>query len=99
MVKIDSLTAHKEVGYLHFILKAIFHCIFIEKPCIFFPENVQIIMKVQCILYIIEPKFVKTHETNERDSLYSEATIQFPQICSESLSQLAYNLFEFINGF
>ena len=35
MVKTDILTGHKEKGNLHFILKIIFHCIFIGKPYIF----------------------------------------------------------------
>ena len=35
LVKIDILTGHEEKGNLHFIVKIIFHCIFIEKPCIF----------------------------------------------------------------
>ena len=35
VVKIDIFTGHKEKGNLHFILKIIFHCIFIGKPCIF----------------------------------------------------------------
>ena len=35
VVKIDTLTGHKETGNLHFVLKIIFHCIFIGKPCIF----------------------------------------------------------------
>ena len=35
MVKIDILTGHAEIGNIQFILKIIFHCIFIEKPCIF----------------------------------------------------------------
>ena len=35
VVKIDILTGYKEKGNLHFILKIIFHCIFIGKPCIF----------------------------------------------------------------
>ena len=35
VVKIDILTGYKENGNLHFILKIIFHCIFIGKPYIF----------------------------------------------------------------
>ena len=35
VVKVDILTGYKEKGNLHFILKIIFHCIFIGKPCIF----------------------------------------------------------------
>ena len=35
VVKIDILTGHEETGNLHFILRIIFHCILIEKPCIF----------------------------------------------------------------
>ena len=31
VVKIDIITRHEEKGNLHFILKIIFHCIFIEK--------------------------------------------------------------------
>ena len=31
--------------------------------------------------------------------LYSESTILFPQISSEALSQLAYNLFKFMMSF
>ena len=45
MVKIDILTGHEEKGNLHFILKIIFHCIFIEKPCSF-SKLVQFILKV-----------------------------------------------------
>ena len=45
MVKTDVLIGHEEIGYLHFIQKNIFHCIFIEKPCIF-SKRVQLIMKV-----------------------------------------------------
>ena len=45
MVKIDILTGHKEKGNLHFILKIIFHSIFIGKPCIFL-ELLQFILKV-----------------------------------------------------
>ena len=33
VVKIDILTGHEVKG--NFILKIIFHCIYIEKPCIF----------------------------------------------------------------
>ena len=43
--KIDILTGHKEKGNLHFILKIIFHCIFIGKPCIF-QKLLQFILKV-----------------------------------------------------
>ena len=35
VVKIDILAGPEEKGNLHFILKIIFHCIFIEKLCIF----------------------------------------------------------------
>ena len=35
MLKIDILNGHEEKGHLHFNLKIIFHCIFIEKPYIF----------------------------------------------------------------
>ena len=45
VVRIDILTGHEEKVYLHFILKIIFHCIFIEKPCIFL-KLVQFILKV-----------------------------------------------------
>ena len=45
VVKIDILTGHEEKGNLHFILKIIFHCIFIGKPCIF-SKLVQFILKV-----------------------------------------------------
>ena len=30
VVKIDILTGHEDMGNLHYILKIIFHCIFIE---------------------------------------------------------------------
>ena len=43
--KIDFLTGHEEMGTLHFIMKIVFNCIFIEKPCIFL-KLVQLIMKV-----------------------------------------------------
>ena len=36
VVKIDILTGQEKTGNLHFILKIIFHLLFIEKPCIFF---------------------------------------------------------------
>ena len=45
MVKIDILTGHEEMGNLHFVLKIIFNCIFIEKQGIF-SKLVQLIMKV-----------------------------------------------------
>ena len=45
VVKIDILTGHEEMGNLNFILKIIFHCIFIEKPSIF-SKLVQFILKV-----------------------------------------------------
>ena len=45
MVKIDILIGHEGKGNLHFILKIIFHCIFIEKPCSF-SKLVQFILKV-----------------------------------------------------
>ena len=35
VVKIDILTGHEEKGNLHFILKIIFHCIFIEKHAVY----------------------------------------------------------------
>ena len=45
VVKIDILTGYEEKGNLHFILKIIFHCLFIEKPCIIL-KLVQFILKV-----------------------------------------------------
>ena len=45
VVKFDILSGHKEKDYLHFILKIIFHCIFIGKPCIF-QKLLQCILKV-----------------------------------------------------
>ena len=39
VVEIDILTGHEEIGSLHFNLKIILHCIFIEKPCIFSKFN------------------------------------------------------------
>ena len=48
-VKIDILTGHKEIDKLHVILKIIFHCIFIEKTCIF-TKLVQYSLKVKHIL-------------------------------------------------
>ena len=45
VVNIDILSGNEEKGNLYFILKIIFHCIFIEKPCIF-SKFVQLIMKV-----------------------------------------------------
>ena len=50
MVKIDILTGHEETGTLHCILKIIFHCIFIEKPCSF-SKLVQFILKVYRTVY------------------------------------------------
>ena len=35
VAKTDILTGHEEIGNLQFIVKIIFHCIFIENPCIF----------------------------------------------------------------
>ena len=43
---IDILTEHEEIGNLHFILKIIIHCIFIEKKSCIFSKLVQLIMKV-----------------------------------------------------
>ena len=45
VVKIIILTGLEEKGNLHFILKIIFHCIFIEKP-FSFSKVVQFILKV-----------------------------------------------------
>ena len=45
VVKIVILTGHMEKGNLHFILKIIFYCIFIGKPCIF-SKLLQSILKV-----------------------------------------------------
>ena len=45
VVPIDILIGHEKMGTLHFILKIIFHYIFIEKPGIF-SKLVQLIMKV-----------------------------------------------------
>ena len=45
VVKIDILTGYGEKGDLHFILKIIFDCEFIENPCIF-SNCVQLIMKI-----------------------------------------------------
>ena len=45
VVKIDIITGYEEKGNLHFILRIIFHCIFIEKACIFL-KLVQFILKV-----------------------------------------------------
>ena len=45
VIKIKIHTGHEEIGNLHFILKIIFLCIFIKKPCIF-SKLVQLIMKV-----------------------------------------------------
>ena len=45
VVKIDILSGHKGIDDLHYILKIIFHCIFIEKHCIF-SKLLQLIMKV-----------------------------------------------------
>ena len=44
VVKIDIPTGHKEKGNVHFILKIIFHCIFIGKTCIFL-KVLQFILK------------------------------------------------------
>ena len=48
VVTIDILTGYKEKGNLHFILKIIFHCIFIGKPCIF-SKLLQYILSVEQI--------------------------------------------------
>ena len=48
VVKTDILTGHKKKGNLHFILKIIFQCIFIGKPCIFL-KRLQFIVIVQHI--------------------------------------------------
>ena len=45
VVKIDFLSGHKEKDNLHFILKIIFHCVFIEKHFIF-SKLLQFILKV-----------------------------------------------------
>ena len=45
VVKIDIITGYKEKGNLHFILKIIFHCIYIGKPCIV-SNLLQFILKV-----------------------------------------------------
>ena len=49
VVKIDILTGHEEKGNLHYILRIIFHCIFIKEPCIF-SKLVQIYMEGQHIV-------------------------------------------------
>ena len=54
VVKIDILIGHEEMGTLHFILKLIFNCIFIEKQCIF-SKLVQLFMKVW---HIVQRNFV-----------------------------------------
>ena len=45
VVKFDILSGDKEIDNLHFILKIIFHCIIIGKPCIF-QKLLQFILKV-----------------------------------------------------
>ena len=55
VVKFDILSGHEEIENLHFILKIIFHCVFIEKHCIF-SKLLQLIMKV---LHIVLRNFVK----------------------------------------
>ena len=45
VVKIDIFTGHEKKANLHFILKIIFHCKFIEKT-FNFPKLVQFISKV-----------------------------------------------------
>ena len=35
VVKIDILTCHEKIDNLHFILNITFHCMFIDKSCIF----------------------------------------------------------------
>ena len=57
LIKINILTGHEEMGNLHFILKIIFHCIFIEKPCIF-SKLVQFIMKVYILSNEISLKYL-----------------------------------------
>ena len=44
MAKNDIRTDHEEIGYLLFILRNIFHCIFIEQLCIF-SKVVKLIIK------------------------------------------------------
>ena len=41
VVKINILTGHEEIGNLHFILKIIFHFLFIEKKSCIFSKLVQ----------------------------------------------------------
>ena len=55
VIKIDILTGHAETGNLHFNLNIIFHCTFIEKPCIL-SKLVQFIMKVK---HTVKRNFVK----------------------------------------
>ena len=55
VVTFDILSGHKEKDKLHFILKIIFHCVFIEKHCIF-SKLLQLIMKV---LHIVLRNFGK----------------------------------------
>ena len=55
VVKFDILSGHKEIDNLHFILKIIFRCVFIEKHCIF-SKLLQLIIKV---LHIVLRTFVK----------------------------------------
>ena len=55
VIKIDILTGHEETGNLLFNLNIIFHCIFIEKPCIL-SEVVHFIMKVK---HTVKRNFVK----------------------------------------
>ena len=55
VVKIDILSGHGKMGDLHFNLKIIFHCMFIENACVF-SKVVEFILKVE---HIVELKFVK----------------------------------------
>ena len=55
VVKIDILSGHGKMGDLHFNLKIIIHCMFIEKTYVF-SKLVQFILKVE---HIVERKFVK----------------------------------------
>ena len=54
-VKFDTLSGHTGIDNLHFILKIIFHCVFIEKHSIFL-KLLQLIMKV---MHIVLRNFVK----------------------------------------
>ena len=54
MVKINILTGHDKIVNLPFILKIIFHCKFIEKPCILktYSVNYEIIIIIIIIIII-----------------------------------------------